>query len=112
MLNDISRTIRNEVYFEQNNEGYNKILNVLKGFILYDQSWGYVQGMNFIVASLVYHSSSSAAFWLFTSLMENYQLRPNYIHGLEGFHIRSKEINQLMKVKDPKMHNFLVIIKN
>lgn len=106
---DISRTVRNEEYFEPSQDGYNKFVEVLKGFILYDQNWGYVQGMNFIIAALVYHASSAVAFWLFTALIENYQLRINYIHGLEGYHIRSQEIAKLMEKNDPKMYSFLVI---
>ena len=107
---DISRTVKNEEYFEPSQDGYNKFIEVLKGFILYDQKWGYVQGMNFIIAALVYHSSSVVAFWLFTALIENYQLRMNYIHGLEGYHTRSQEIAELMKVNDLRMFSFLVNI--
>ena len=34
---DISRTVKNEEYFEPSQDGYNKFIEVLKGFILYDQ---------------------------------------------------------------------------
>ena len=69
---------------------------------------GYVQGMNFIVAALVYHSNSTVAFWLFTSLIEDYQLRRNYIQGFEGFYHRTQEISDLMKTNNESMYTFLV----
>lgn len=64
--------------------------------------------MNFIIASLVYHCNSIVAFWLFTALMEDYQLRENYIPGFEGMHVRSKEIADIIKKRNVKMHAFLV----
>jgi hypothetical protein len=53
--NDINRTFANEPYFQPENQGYQKVYDVLKGFTLYDKSCGYVQGMNFIIGSLAYH---------------------------------------------------------
>lgn len=44
----------------------------------------YVQGMNFIVASLLYHSNEVMAFWLFASLIEDCELRDIYMTGLPG----------------------------
>jgi hypothetical protein len=44
----------------------------------------YVQGMNFIVASLLYHSNEVMAFWLFASLIEDCELRDIYMPGLPG----------------------------
>jgi hypothetical protein len=48
---------------------------VLSAFAKYDTSLGYVQGMNFIVASLLLHCSEDVAFWLFVTLIEDYDLR-------------------------------------
>jgi hypothetical protein len=42
---------------------------------------GYVQGMNFIAGSLLYHASEEIAFWLFVSLVEDYELRDIYLPG-------------------------------
>ena len=106
--NDITRTVQNEEYFYTSNQGYNKVIEVLKGFTLYDSKWGYVQGMNFIVAALVYHSNSSIAFWLFTSLIEDYQLRLNYIQGFEGYYNKTLEIWELIEKNDNSMFEFLV----
>lgn len=106
--NDINRTFANEPYFLSPNQGYHKVYDVLKGFTLYDKSCGYVQGMNFIIGSLAYHWDSISVFWLFTSLIEDYNLRKNYIQGFEGLYERSEIINQLLNKQNPKLSNFLV----
>jgi hypothetical protein len=36
--NDINRTFANEPYFQPDNQGYQKVYDVLKGFTLYDRS--------------------------------------------------------------------------
>lgn len=41
----------------------------------YDPKVGYVQGMNFIVGALLYHSSEAIAFWLFVSLVEDHEMK-------------------------------------
>ena len=35
--NDITRTVQNEEYFSSSNQGFNKVIEVLKGFTLYDK---------------------------------------------------------------------------
>jgi hypothetical protein len=45
---------------------------VLLAFSKYDSTIGYVQGMNFIVGSLLMHCSEEVAFWLFVSLIEDF----------------------------------------
>ncbi|CAI2370586.1 unnamed protein product [Moneuplotes crassus] len=106
--NDVSRTMGDEEYFKKSNKGYNNVADVLTAFSLYDKSCGYVQGMNFIAASLAYHCDSVSTFWLFTSLIEDYGLRKNYLKGLEGFYERAESIGELAKKKIPKTYNFLV----
>ena len=38
--------------------------------------------MNFIVGFLLYHSEEYIAFWLFTSLIEEYELNQNYLDSM------------------------------
>ena len=40
--------------------------------------------MNFIVASLLWHASEVDTFWIFVRMMEDYELRDNYIAKLPG----------------------------
>ena len=69
---------------------------MLSAITLYDKGLGYVQGMNFLAAALIWHCSADAAFWLYTSLLENNQLRKNYIDGFVGFYQRSTALNELL----------------
>ena len=55
------------------------------GFI-YDLFWndlmikiGYVQGMNFIAAILLYHAEEYIAFWLFIMIFERFEMRDIYL---------------------------------
>ncbi len=50
-------------------------------FSKYDLEIGYVQGMNFVVAALLYHASEEIAFWLFVALIDQLELRDVYKHG-------------------------------
>ncbi len=64
--------------------------NILKAFSNYDREisklflkfLGYVQGMNFIVGFFLYHCEEHVAFWLFVSLIEEYELREIYLEGI------------------------------
>lgn len=62
-------------------ENKDKMLNVLKAFSNYDREIRYVQGMNFIVGFFLYHCEEHVAFWLFVSLIEEYQLREIFLQG-------------------------------
>jgi hypothetical protein len=55
--------------------------------------------MNFIAGSLVYHSSPEIAFWLFVSLIFDYQLRENYKPGFPGVKEINEEIEKLLEQK-------------
>lgn len=45
--------------------------------------------MNFIVGSLLYHSSEVMAFWLFVTLIEECEMRDIYLKGLPGLYKHS-----------------------
>jgi hypothetical protein len=59
--------------------------------------------MNFIAASLIYHASPEIAFWLFVSLIFDYQLRENYKLGFPGVKQINEEIKLKLKNKCPKL---------
>lgn len=77
---------------------------MLKAFSLYDNTWGYVQGMNFIAASLIYHSSPDIAFWLFVSLIFDYHLRENYRAGFPGVEHINYQITCKLEEQWPKLY--------
>jgi hypothetical protein len=42
--------------------------------------------MNFIVGSMLYHSNEETAFWMFVTLLENFEMRDIYEPGLPGLY--------------------------
>eukprot|EP00826_Nyctotherus_ovalis_P043074 TRINITY_DN4505_c0_g1_i9.p1 TRINITY_DN4505_c0_g1~~TRINITY_DN4505_c0_g1_i9.p1 ORF type:complete len:206 (-),score=46.93 TRINITY_DN4505_c0_g1_i9:42-659(-) len=71
--------------------------NVLLAYAKYDTQVGYVQGMNFVVAALLYHCSEEIAFWLFVTLLEDYEIRDVYLTGLPGLYRHTHVIGSLLK---------------
>ena len=71
------------------------LTRILMAFSIYEASVGYVQGMNFIAAVLLYHGGEVAAFWLLCSLMEKYNLRDVLSHGLPGLRQHEEALEKL-----------------
>lgn len=67
-------------------KGSKSLSRVLLAFSKYDNTIGYVQGMNFIVGSLLMHCTEEITFWLFVSLIEDYQMRDIYQPELPGLY--------------------------
>jgi len=71
--------------------------NVLIAYSRYDKSIGYVQGMNLIAGAILFHCQGDevSAFWIFVSLIENYEMRQIYQKGLPGLD-QHGEVVQIM----------------
>lgn len=83
-MRDVPRTFPNSDPFTSKPDGSHPLFRVLNNFAKYDRSVGYVQGMNFIAAALLHHCSEEVAFWLFVSLIEDYEMRDIYESGTPG----------------------------
>ena len=83
---------------------------MLQAFSKYDAKIGYVQGMNFIVGALLWHCSEEVAFWLFVSLIEDYEMRDIYMEGLPGHIKHSTLITRLMETHLPDLFSHLLEI--
>ena len=70
---DLKRTYPDERYFNSK-EGEDTLRRVLVAYCKYDPNLGYVQGMNYIVAALLWHCTEVDAFWVFVGLMERHEL--------------------------------------
>ena len=68
---------------------------------------GYKHGMNFIAATLLFHASEEIAYWLFITLMEDYEVMELYLpDGLELFkHCQS--VDKLIEKKHHDLSSFL-----
>jgi hypothetical protein len=92
------------------NENYFRLKRVLQAYAYYDHSIGYMQGMNFIVASIMYHCNEEIAFWIFVHLIQlNNEVREIYqppsMPGL-AFHVQ--KIEGYIVTKLPQMNEHLI----
>lgn len=69
---------------------------------------GYVQGMNFIAASLLYHTSEVCAFWLLISMIDTYGMKEVFKQGLPGVGKHDHEIQALGRRVLPKIFDHFV----
>ena len=98
---DTTRTYPTSITFNQKGKILNKLENVLKAFSNYDNSIKYCQGMNFIVGFFLYHCEEHIAFWLFVSLIEEYDLRHIYMENFPGLKLHVKRIEAILKKEYP-----------
>jgi len=83
--------------------------NVLTAYSKYDHQIGYVQGMNFIVGALIFHCSEEIAFWIFVSMIEDYEIRDIYLPGLPGLYKHTQIIDMLIFQNLREIYTHLVI---
>ena len=105
---DLTRTFPEFEFFRDSGRGTSKLRRVLTAFANYDSSVDYVQGMNFIVASLLFHCNEVISFWLFVSLIEDYELRDIYLPGLPGLYKHSQIIEILVMENLRDLYSHLV----
>ena len=86
---DLNRTYPSSTTFKKDRI-LNKLKNVLRAFSNYDNSIKYFQGMNFIVGFFLYHCDEYIAFWLFVSLIEEYDLRSLFMDQFPGLKLHVK----------------------
>ena len=94
---DVSRTFPEHKYYSAEGGGLSELQRVLECFARYDPQVGklitlyflksnyiiiilvgYVQGMNFIAASFLYHAEEYVAFWLLVMMFELFEMRDIY----------------------------------
>jgi len=87
---DLPRTYPEILFIRPDSPGGKQLRNILFVFSTTDLEVGYVQGMNFIAAGLLYHSSESHGFWLMMKLFELLDLRDVYRQGMRRtYHFRT-----------------------
>ena len=94
---DTTRTYPSTITFNEKYKILNKLENVLKAFSNYDNSIKYCQGMNFIVGFFLYHCEEHIAFWLFVSLIEEYDLRHVFMENFPGLKLHVKRVEAILK---------------
>lgn len=106
---DINRTYPNQDLFKKDSKGYQTLESLLITYWKYDRCIGYVQGMNFIMGSLMYHCvEPDITFWLFVTVIEQYQLWDNYKGDLKGIGKHWGAIKILIKEELPKLSEHFI----
>ena len=73
---------------------------------------GYVQGMNFIVGSILYHANEEIAFWIFVTLIEEFELHDIYEEHLPGLYKHGFVIEKLIESNLKELHKHFVNLKH
>ena len=98
---DTTRTYPSTITFKQKDRILYKLENVLRAFSNYDNRIKYCQGMNFIVGFFLYHCEEYIAFWLFVSLIEEYDLRNIFMENFPGLKLHVKRLETILKNEYP-----------
>lgn len=85
ILKDIKRTYSSTKYFvdPKSQDGFNKLHRLLIAISSYKQI-GYVQGMNFIAASFLWHCNEEFAYFLMTKLFSKMKMEDIYLENLQN----------------------------
>ena len=98
---DTTRTYASNANINQKDILLNKLENVLRAFSNYDNSIKYCQGMNFIVGFFLYHCEEHIAFWLFVSLIEEYELSYLFMENFPGLSLHVKRLEAILQNEYP-----------
>ena len=93
---DLNRTYPSTTLFKKERI-LNKLKNVLRAFSNYDNTIKYFQGMNFIVGFFLYHCEEYVAFWLFVSLIEEYDLRSLFMADFPGLKLHVHRVESILQ---------------
>ncbi|KAK1443878.1 hypothetical protein BgAZ_207540 [Babesia gibsoni] len=98
---DIRRTYPSLRFY--NRYGRLIIRRILMAYAFFDPEVGYVQGLNFVVANLLWHCTEEQAFWAFISMMYIYECRCMYLPRLPGVFRRSEVLEKCLEKYIPKL---------
>ena len=70
---------------------------------------GYVQGMNFIAASLLYHCDEVASYWILNFILNSLNLNEVFQIGMNGFQRHLKEFEDYIKSNDQGLYEIVAV---
>jgi hypothetical protein len=114
---DVKRTILPEFLDEEKKTIFQNCLkNILYAYTYLNPNVNYLQGMNFIVASILFNITQSDfqniqeteidTFWLFVSLMENYRIKDYYLKMKKIFEL-SNSLEILLQKNLKNLYDFI-----
>ena len=98
---DTTRTYPSNITIIEKDKILHKLENVLKAFSNYDNTIKYCQGMNFIVGFFLFHCEEHIAFWLFVSLIEEYDLKLIFMENFPGLKLHVKRLEKILQNEYP-----------
>ena len=109
IFKDVTRTFTKHEFFEERyGYGQKTLFNVLKAVSMVHKETGYIQGMNSIVGVLLMYMNEENAFWAMLSILIKYDQKKYFLHGLPGLFETFYVFQKLLKIKVPKVHQYMV----
>ena len=108
---DVPRTFPEEPFFgggsgdTDSSEGRPVLQTILKTLSKHSSSAGYLQGLNYIVASLFFHCGEVLAFELTIRLLNDYHLKEVHMSKLPGLYMHCEVIRALVQEELPELHS-------
>lgn len=103
IMKDIPRTFSNLDIFSYASV-LQQLYRILYSYFIYDPQLGYTQGMNLVAGALLMHCEENVAFWLFVTLIEDYEMRDVFSDSLGGIQHHCRVLEKLIKHYLPKLH--------
>lgn len=112
IFKDVTRTFPQHIFFKDRfGVGQKSLFCVLKALAVQDDKCGYVQGMGYMVATLLTYMDMEDSFCTMISIMKNYKMREMFIPKMPGLSKSFYIHLSLMKKYMPKLHNHLISCK-
>ena len=108
---DLTRTFPNDILFKYGNPHYNKLYHILTAYSNYNKNIGYIQGLNFISAHIIYFFEEEIdEFTFLDAIINKFELDKIFLDN-QFLKIKLEKINLLLIEKLPKLNKFLSNIK-
>jgi len=104
---DLTRTYTSIKFYCKESKGRRDLSKLLRILLLKYTGIGYVQGMNFLCAALLYHAEPEIALIFVTYLYEECELCDIYKDDLAGLHERNAQIKNLIALKLPDLYQHM-----
>ena len=106
---DLTRTFPDNILFKYGNNYYNKLYHVLSAFSNYNKNIGYIQGLNFLAAHIIYFFDEEIDEFIFLdALIHKFDLEKILCVTNNNFFIKKlEESNNYIKNKLPKLSAYL-----
>ena len=106
---DLTRTFPDNILFKYGNNYYNKLYHVLSAFSNYNKNIGYIQGLNFLAAHIIYFFDEEIDEFIFLdALIHKFDLEKILCVTNNNYFLKIlEESNNYIKKKLPRLSGYL-----